>query len=114
MLQLHEEKVPIGTDEHGTLRVGGTRVALSTVVSCFENGFTPEDIVDAFDALGLADVYSVLGYYLRHEKEIRAQLDCERAEGESLRKEIEAQFSPNPLRERLLQIKRKREARRRS
>jgi len=109
MLQIHEDRVPISTDEHGTLRVGGTRVALSTVISCFENGSTHGEIVDAFDALSLADVYSVLGYYLNHEKEIRAQLECERAEGESLREEIQTQFSPNPLRERLLQIKRKRQ-----
>ena len=108
MLEIHEEKVPIGADEHGTLRVAGTRVALSAVISGFENGLTAEDIVDAFDSLGLADVYSVLGYYLRHEKEIRAHLDRERAEGESLRKEIEAEFPPNSLRKRLLQIKRNR------
>jgi len=110
VLEIHEEKVPLAADEHGTLRVAGTRVALSAAISSFENGLTPEDIVDAFDSLALADVYSVLGYYLRHEKDIRADLDRERAEGEALRREIEGQFSPNPLRKRLQGIKRNREA----
>jgi len=101
MLQIQQEKVPIEADENGTLRVGSTRVTLGAVISYFEGGATPEDIVDAFSSLNLADVYSVIGYYLRHENEVRAQLQREYNEGEALRQEIEKEFSPNHLRERL-------------
>ena len=110
MLQIQQEKVPIEADEDGTLRVGATRVTLSAVVSYFEGGATPEDIVDAFSSLSLADVYSVLGYYLRHEDEVRVQLVRERRDGEAIRQEIEGEFSPNPLRERLRKRKRELEA----
>ena len=110
MLKIQQEKVPIEADENGTLRVGSTRVTLSTVISCFESGATAEDIVGAFSSLSLADVYSVLGFYLRHEDEVRVQLQQEGRDGEALRQEIEREFSPNPLRERLRKRKRELEA----
>jgi uncharacterized protein (DUF433 family) len=110
MLQLQQEKIPMEADESGTFRVGATRVTLSSVVSCFEAGATPEDIVDAFSSLRLADVYSVLGSYLRHVDEVQAQLQNERRDGDALRQEIEGKFPPNSLRERLRKRKRELEA----
>jgi uncharacterized protein (DUF433 family) len=106
MLLIQEERIPMKADDHGTLRVGSTRVTLGAVIACFEAGATPEDIVDSYGSLSLADVYSVLGYYLRHEDEVRAQLQRERRDGDVLRQEIEGAFSPNPMRERLRRKKR--------
>jgi hypothetical protein len=81
-------------------------VTLSSVITCFDRGATPEEIVDSFNTLHLADVYSVIGYYLRHEAEVQAYLEKERKEGGALRKEIEAKLPTNPLRKRLAKIKR--------
>jgi uncharacterized protein (DUF433 family) len=103
------EKIPLRADTHGTIRVGNTRVTLSSVIACFDRGATPEEIVDSFNTLHLADVYSVIGYYLRHEAEVRAYLEKERQEGEALRKEIDAKLPANHLRERLVKIKRARQ-----
>jgi uncharacterized protein (DUF433 family) len=103
------EKIPLRTDTHGTIRVGATRVTLSSVIACFDRGATPEEIVDSFNTLHLADIYSIIGYYLRHEAEVKTYLKKERKEGEALRKEIEAKLPTNPLRECLVKIKRARQ-----
>ena len=113
MLQINSEnlseKISLRADAYGTIRVGDTRVTLSAVISCFDRGATPEAIVDSFNTLELADVYCVIGYYLRHQDEVKAYRKKEQQEGEALRKNIESELSPSPLRERLLKHKRERQ-----
>lgn len=83
---LHTDPVPLRVDDGGNVRVGTTRVTLHTLVAQFNAGATPEELVVRFDTLRLADVYSVLGYYLRHRDEIDAQLaEGDRAADERLR-----------------------------
>lgn len=53
-------------------RVGGTRVTLDTLVAAFEQGATTEEIAQQYPSPGLADVYSVIGYYLRRRDEVAA------------------------------------------
>jgi hypothetical protein len=55
-----------------------------------------------FPALELADVYTVLGYYLRNTPEIDAYLDARRREADEFRAKMEAIFPSGELRERLL------------
>jgi uncharacterized protein (DUF433 family) len=64
------QAIPIREDDSGALRVGETRVLLELVVDAFEDGATPETIVQRYETLDLADVYAVLGYYLRHREEV--------------------------------------------
>jgi uncharacterized protein (DUF433 family) len=78
-------------DEGGAVRVGKSRVGLDLVVEQFENGMTPEDLVRAYDTLGLADVYAVIAYYLRHHDEVRAYLKRREEEAKALRAKIEAE-----------------------
>jgi uncharacterized protein (DUF433 family) len=54
--------VPLKEDEHGAIRVSGTRLLLELVVRRFQEGATPESIVESYDGLALADVYAVLSY----------------------------------------------------
>ena len=56
--------VPLFDDGQGGLRVTGTRVLLERIVHAFEDGATPEGIVQSYDTLQLADVYAVLAWYL--------------------------------------------------
>lgn len=65
-------------------------------------GDSPGEIVDAFDTLKLADVYSVIGYYLRHQTEVDAYLQHVEEEAEAIRREIESQPGYQEGRERLL------------
>jgi uncharacterized protein (DUF433 family) len=96
------ETVPLRRDEHGTLRVGSTRVTLDTVVHAFQNGASAEEIVLRFPTLRLTDVYMVIGYYLRHQAEVDAYLEQREREAEDLRREIEARQDTRGIRERLL------------
>jgi uncharacterized protein (DUF433 family) len=93
---------PLRLDESGTLRVGKSRVPIDTVVSAYENGATPEEIVLGYDTLHLADVYAVISYYLEHREEVEAYLDRRRQHAEEVRARFEARFPTSGIRERLL------------
>ena len=47
---------------------------LDLVVHAFDDGATPETIVQMYSTLKLADVYAAIAYYLRHRQEIRDYL----------------------------------------
>jgi len=90
-LPLHAEAPPLRMDECGAVRVGNGRISLDLVVEQYENGMAPEDMVRAYDTLKLADVHSVIAYYLRHCDEVRAYLKRRLDEAEALRARIEAE-----------------------
>ena len=96
------EVIPLTVDAHGVLRVGNTRVTLETVLAAFADGATAEEIVQQYPSLHLADVYSVIGYYLRHTSEIDAYLQQRREQREVIRRQNETRFDPHGVRERLL------------
>src|SRR5437870_11279514 len=96
------EVIPLAVDAHGVLRVGNTRVTLDTVIAAFADGATAEEIVQQYPSLYLADVYSVIGYYLRHPSEIDAYLQQRRAQADAVRRQNEARFDPHGVRDRLL------------
>ena len=83
------ERVPLAADAQGVIRVLGSRVTLDTVAAAFDRGATPEEIVQQYPTLGLADVYSVLGYLLRHQAEVAAYLSQRAAEASAVRQQNE-------------------------
>ncbi|MBX3062884.1 MAG: DUF433 domain-containing protein [Anaerolineae bacterium] len=91
--------VPLREDEHGVIRVGGTRVTLDTVIADYKRGATPEEIVDHFSVLKLVDVYYVIGYYLENQAQVDAYIQHEAEEAERLRREWEAEHPPTLTRE---------------
>lgn len=102
VLDLPTEQVPLRTDDHGVVRVGGTRVTLDTVIAAFENGATAEEIAQEYSSVALADIYAVIAYYLRHEPEIRRYLSERQRIAAEVRAENERRFDPAGVRERLL------------
>jgi uncharacterized protein (DUF433 family) len=64
--------VPLWEDEQGGLRIGESRVQLEWVLVAHAQGARPEDIVDMYSALELADVYAVLAWALRHPADVEA------------------------------------------
>lgn len=96
------EPVPLTTDADGVVRVGNTRVTLDTVVSAFQDGATAEEIVQQYPSLQLADVYAVIGYYLRRQHEVEAYLQQRQQFASAVRKQNEARFDPTGVRARLL------------
>jgi uncharacterized protein (DUF433 family) len=95
--------VPLFEDGQGGLRVIGTRVLLERIVHAFEDGATPEGIVQSYDTLPLADVYAVLTWYLHRKAEVEDYLRKRAEEAEAIRRTIEAkQPDRAELRARLL------------
>jgi uncharacterized protein (DUF433 family) len=101
-LVLGAEPIPLTIDGHGVVRVGGTRVTLDTIVAAFHDGATAEEIVQQYPSLQLADVYAVIGYYLRHQREVEAYLQERQQHSETVYQENEARFDPRGVRDRLL------------
>src|ERR671924_1726864 len=96
------EVMPLEVDPDGVVRVGKTRVTLDTVIAAFAEGATPEEIVQQYPSLQLADVYHVIGYYLRRPSDVEAYLQRRRVQAEAIRQQNEARFDPHGVRDRLL------------
>lgn len=84
------------------IRVGGSRVTLDTVVAAFDAGATPEEVVQQYPSVTLADIYSVMAYYLRHQSDVRAYLAQRQRRATEVREENESRFDPTGVRNRLL------------
>jgi uncharacterized protein (DUF433 family) len=89
-LTIQPESVPLRVGEHGEVRVIGTRVSLESIVHAFHQGATPEQIMQSFPTLRLADVYAVIAYYLRHKAEVDEYLSWLNERAEELWRKIQA------------------------
>lgn len=96
------EPIPLRTDADGVIRIGDSRVPLETVVTTFDAGATPEEIVQDFPVLRLDDVYAVVTWYLRHRGEVEEYLREREEQAAEVRRKVEARFPQHGLRERLL------------
>jgi uncharacterized protein (DUF433 family) len=97
------EAPPLREDADGALRVGDSRVLLELVVHAFQDGATPETIVQRYSTVSLADVYAVIAYYLRHPTEVQGYLEQRERRAEEVRARIqERQGDLSHIRERLL------------
>lgn len=95
-------QVPLTTNEHGVIRVTGTRVNVESVLWSYKEGYTPEQIVDQFTTLKVADVYHIIGYYLEHYEEMEDYLAQVEQRREEVYREIDSRVDTKGLRERLL------------
>ncbi len=102
-LTIQTEPVPLRLTPEGDVRIGTTRVLLDLVVHAFDEGASPEAIVQRFPSLSLAEVYAVIAYLLRHRAEVNAYLQERERRAEEVRQKIEAaQGGMQEIRERLL------------
>lgn len=96
------QTIPLDADHDGVIRVRGTRITLDTVVEAFRHGANAEEITQQYPTLSLADVYSVVGYFLRHEAEVTAYLADRASAGAAVRRDNERRFDPQGVRDRLM------------
>ena len=64
-------------DRHsrGSPTIGDTGIRVVNVASAYEHsGYSPDEIVDLYPALSLADVHTALAYYYAHVDELRKRL----------------------------------------
>ena len=102
-IMLQTEVPPLRRDASGALRVGRSRVLLELVIHAFQDGATPEVIVQRYPSATLADIYAVIAYYLRHQADIEAYLTERGQRAQEVRQRIEShQGDLTDLRVRLL------------
>ena len=96
------ETIPLEAGSDGVVRVSHTRVTLDTIVQAFTDGATAEEIAQQYPSVPLADIYSVIGYYLRRFKEVEAYLQERHAFAAATQLQNEARLNPAGIRARLL------------
>ena len=101
-LSIESEPIPLEIDTDSVVRVSGTRITLDTIVAAFSQGATAEEITHQYPSLHLADVYTVIAYYLRRREAIESYLQYRQKEADNTRKQNESRFDPNGVRDRLL------------
>src|SRR5438445_1595804 len=82
--------VPLTTTEFGTIRVGGSRVSLDSVIHHYKDGATAEWIAESFPSLDLADIYAVIAYYLANRESVEEYLRLQDSEADALQRQIES------------------------
>ena len=85
------EPIPLHRDEQGDIRVGSSRVLLDLVIHAFQDGATPEAIVQMYPTLKLVDVYGAITYYLRHKSDVDSHLSQREQRAKDVRSKIETQ-----------------------
>jgi uncharacterized protein (DUF433 family) len=101
-LVLESEAIPLRSDDSGAIRVGATRVTLSSIVIAYQQGNSPEAIAEQYPTVLLADIFAVIAYYLHHRAEVDAYLTEEERLTEALRHEWESRYPTAGLKEKLL------------
>ena len=86
--------VPIKADEHGVIRVSGTRVTLKTIIGRYHAGDPPDLIHEGFPTVPISDVYAVIAYYLANRESVDRYIEAADAEAARVRREIEANYTP--------------------
>lgn len=104
-LTFGEERVPLREHKDGTVYVGNTKVALEGIIFAYRRGRTPEEIQDAFDAVSLGDVYSVIGYYLHRKEEVEEYLEEYQRDWDKMVEELLAQPGAREFYDRLEKVR---------
>lgn len=94
--------LPLREDEHGIIRVSGSRVTLDSVVTLFDRGATAEEIAQCFPSLSLGDLYAVLSYVVVRRADVETYLTRRHREDDEAREDADRRSPPTGLRARLL------------
>ncbi len=109
------QTVPLTLWEDGTIRVKGTRLLIDMIVNAHNRGECPEEIFESLpsDVYTVADIHSIIAYYLSNKSKIDKYLAKREREAEKIRKEIESmpgfKEQTDDLREKLLERWRERQ-----
>lgn len=93
---------PLALDADQVIRIGRTRVTLDTVIATFLEGATAEEIAEDYSSLELADIYLVLGFYLRHKAIVDRYVEQRHQLGAAIEKDVRESNKNGSLREKLM------------
>ncbi len=71
----------------GTPCIAGTRVPVRSIAIYYKQGHLPEEIVQLYEHLSIAQVYAALTYYHANRAEVEADIAHEEAEYDRLANE---------------------------
>ena len=94
-------KVPLSYDDHGTIRVAGSRVTLHTLVGRYQIGDTLEEIHEGFPSIPLAQIDAIISWYLENQTEVDAHIREVDIEAAKVRQEIESRPENIAFREKI-------------
>lgn len=100
-LAISNNPIPIETDRDGVIRVGATRVSIDSVISSFQAGATAEEIAYQYPTLQLADIYTVIGYYLKNRDKVDSYLDQRQNIKDQVCTQNQARFEHSSIRARV-------------
>lgn len=85
------QKIPLTLWKDGSIRVKGTRLLIDMIVNAHNRGMCPEEIFDSFpsDEYTVADIYSIISYYLKNKTKIDNYLAKREKEAEKFWKTLE-------------------------
>ena len=58
------------------------------MIRAFQDGASPESIVQRYSTVSLSDVYSAIGYYLRHQETVETYLNYREQLADSVRQRL--------------------------
>jgi uncharacterized protein (DUF433 family) len=93
--------VPLA-ERDGVIRVGSTRVSLESVLVAFNQGSTPEEIVEQYPSISLPDVFAVIAYYLQNRSQLDSYLAEQRNRRSQVERDLEVRYDVSGFRKRLL------------
>jgi uncharacterized protein (DUF433 family) len=93
--------VPLA-ERDGVIRVGSTRVSLESVLVAFNQGSTPEEIVEQYPSISLPDVFAVIAYYLQNRSQLDSYLAEQRNRRSQVERDLEVRYDISGFRKRLL------------
>lgn len=87
-------------ERNGGLYLAGTRVSVNSILQCFDEGMSPESILEEFDTLTLAQIYGAIAYCLENRPAVDALRMRQRLR--SMAQKASATPVPEDLRQRLV------------
>lgn len=92
----HTLPSPFRLDGQGVVRIGRSRIPIDLVIAQYHAGMTPEALIQAYDSLSLADVYSAIAAYLLHRDEFDRYLANRQSEADTIQASIESKQAVAP------------------
>jgi uncharacterized protein (DUF433 family) len=84
----------------GRMRINGTRITVHRIATLYKQGQTPEEIVQTYPQLSLAQVYSALAYYHANHAEVESELAAADALYDELQRQCEPSVTHFPVKSR--------------
>ncbi|MCP4106282.1 MAG: DUF433 domain-containing protein [Desulfobacteraceae bacterium] len=91
---------------NGVVRLKGFRIGIEHIIRSYQEGYTPEQIIQEFPGVSLETVYATLTYYLHNKKEVDDYInELTRWTEQQMKKDDEKE--PLPVVQRLRRLKEK-------